>query len=109
MPAPQNLIEDMLSLGGSMLGNIMEARHELKAQAKQRVEDVARQLDLVSRDEFDAAFAMLAKARAMQEDLNDRLKVVEAKLNLSSTTMAKKAVKVYLPSVKKAKRGAKRK
>ena len=110
MPAAnQTLIEDVLSLGGKLLGQALEARHELKAQAKQRVEDVARQMDLVTRDEFDAAFAMLAKARAMQEALNDRLTSIEAKLGMSSATKSRKSMKVNLPSVKKSKQRTRRK
>lgn len=108
----QTLIEDMISLGGNVLGNLLGARHELKAQTKQRVESLTRQLDLVTRSEFDAAFAMLAKARAMQEDLHERLVAIEAQLNPTSARKAAKPVKsakTSLPSVKKSKRNSKRK
>jgi BMFP domain-containing protein YqiC len=109
----KTFVEDMLTLGSGVLSNLSEARHELKAQAKQRAGSIARELDLVSRDEFDAAFAMLAKARNMQEDLADRLSLIEAHLNLSSAKAgAKKKVKdkkSNLPSVKtkKARRARK--
>jgi BMFP domain-containing protein YqiC len=97
------LLDDLLTLGGSLFGNLVEARHELKAQAKERVETLARKLDLVSREEFDAAFAMLSKARALQDDLQERLKRIEAHLHLSSAPKKKKAVKSSLPSVKQGK------
>ena len=90
----------MLTLGTGVLSNLAEARHELKAQARQRAGSVARGLDLVSRDEFDAAFAMLAKARLMQEELAKRLSRVETHLNLSSTKKTVKTKKSSLPSVK---------
>ena len=100
----KSFVEDMLTLGTGVLSNLSEARHELKAQARQRVGSVARELDLVSREEFDAAFAMLAKARNMQEDLSARLSRIESHLNLSSgKKTAKKMVKIKkknLPSVK---------
>jgi len=104
-PMPnKTLIEDMLTLGGGVLNNIAEARHELKAQAKQRAESVARALDLVTREEFDAAFAMLAKARNMQEEIAARLSRIESHLNLAKgKTGGKKPVKTQkgnLPSVK---------
>ncbi|MFY9287529.1 MAG: accessory factor UbiK family protein [Alphaproteobacteria bacterium] len=105
----QRLIEDMVTLGGNLLGNLLGARHEMKAHAKQRMDSLARQLDLVSRGEFDAAFAMLAKARLMQEELSDRLDRIESKMNLSSTKTSKKATKLNLPSVKKGNQKRKRK
>ena len=97
----QTLIEDMMALGGNILGNLVGARHELKSQAKERIDSLTKHLDLVSRKEFDAAFAMLAKARLMQEDLQERLAKVETQLKLSSTKKASKALKLNLPSVKK--------
>jgi BMFP domain-containing protein YqiC len=96
----KTFIDDMLTLGSGVLSNLSEARHELKAQAKQRVGSVARDFDLVSRDEFDAAFAMLAKARNMQEELSARLARVEQHLNLSSGKTVVKKQKTNLPSVK---------
>ena len=101
----KTFLEDMMTLGSGVLSNLAEARHELKSQARQRAGSVARGLDLVSREEFDAAFAMLAKARNAQEDLAARLARIEAHLNLSKPApkTAKKTVKtpkVNLPSVK---------
>ena len=103
------LLDDLLTLGGSLFGNLVEARHEVKAQAKSHVESLARKLDLVSREEFDAAFAMLAKARLMQDDLHERLERIEAHLHLSSAVKKKNAVKRSLPSVKQGKNRTKRK
>lgn len=97
------LLDDLLTLGGSLFGNLAEARHELKVQAKTHVESLVRRLDLVSREEFDAAFAMLAKARATQEDILERLERIEQNLNLSSSPKNKKAAKRSLPSVKQGK------
>ncbi len=105
----QKLIEDIMSLGGNILGNLLGARHEFKAHAKQSMNGLARQLDLVSRGEFDAAFAMLAKARMMQEELNERLTALESRLPMSSAKQPVKPMKANLPSVKKGNRRTKRK
>ena len=83
------LIDDLLSLSGNVLGNLLGARHEMKAQARERFDHLAKQLNLVSRGEFDAAFAMLAKARMMQEELQERMQVIEAKLGVSSAKQSK--------------------
>jgi BMFP domain-containing protein YqiC len=104
----RKLIDDMLALSGNILGNLLGARHEMKAQAKQRLDSLTRQLDLVTRREFDAAFAMLAKARTMQEELAERLTAVEAKLNLSSKSGIKPQPKRRLPSFKKSNHRRKR-
>lgn len=96
----QKLIDDIMALGGNILGNVLGARHEFGAQARQRMESLSERLNLVSRNEFDAAFAMLAKARAMQEELHERLSAVEAQMNLSRTHVKKKSQKRRLPSVK---------
>jgi len=109
----KSFVEDMLTLGTGVLSNLVEARHELKSQAKNRVGSVARGLDLVTREEFDVAFAMLAKARTTQEELSTRLARIEKHLNLSTTKKAApkmvKTKKGNLPSVKtKAARKAKK-
>ena len=108
MPDNRTLIEDMVSLSGNVLGNLLGARHEMRAQAKQRIDSLARHLDLVSRDEFGAAFAMLAKARAKQDELDERLTAIEAKLNLSSRSGIKPQAKRRLPSFKKSNNRQKR-
>ena len=99
----KTFIEDLLSLGADVLTQLADARHELKAHAKGRAETLARELDLVTRDEFDAAFAMLSKARSMQEDLSARVEKIESFLNLSSAKKTVNAKRPHLPSVKKAK------
>ncbi len=96
----KTFVEDMLSLGTGMLSNLAEARHEIKAQAKQRVGSVAKSMELVGRDEFDAAFAMVAKARNIQEELLERLAKIEAHLGLSRSKTVVKIKKRNLPPVK---------
>jgi BMFP domain-containing protein YqiC len=103
----ETLLGDLLKLSGNMLGNLLGARHEMKAQSKQHMDQLARHLDLVSRREFDAAFAMLAKARTMQEELAERLTVIETKLKMSSTSEIKSRAKRRLPSLRKSNRSRK--
>lgn len=104
----QKLIDDVLALGGNLVGNLLGARHEVRAQAGQRIESLLQRFNLVSRSEFDAAFAMLAKARAMQDDLHERLEAIEAHLDLSSVSKKKNAKKQHLPFVKKGNRSKRR-
>jgi len=104
MTSNKSLFEDLLSLGSDALSQLLDARHEFKGKfkegAKKRAGSVLRDLDIVSRDEFDAAFAMLAKARNKQEELAERLLRIEAHLNLSSTKKTVKTKKKNLRIVK---------
>lgn len=97
-------IEDLLNVGGDVLHHLAEARHALKSHVKGGAEHVARKLDLVSREEFDVAFAMLKKARARQEEIESRLNRIESILNLSSDSKVVKTKKQNLPSVKTKKK-----
>ncbi len=99
MPS-ENPLADILSLIGDVLAPFADARHELKAHVKNRAASLARDIDLVEREEFDAAFAILAKARVMQEDLSARVSKIESILNLSSAKKTVKKKKANLPSVK---------
>ena len=109
MPRKKEFVEDILTLGTGMLTHLVEARHELKSQARQSANSVARAVDLVTREEFDATFAMLAKARDMQEELNSRLERIEAYLKLSSAKSKVKTKNKSLPSVKTKKAKARKK
>lgn len=81
--AKRGFVEDMGKLASSVFGNMAGARTEFSAQAKQRLEQLAMRLDLVTRDEFDALQAMIAKARLKQEELDSRLAAVESKLGIT--------------------------
>jgi len=107
--SPKLQSEDLLSFISDALDHLADAGSNLKAKAKNHATDFARDLDLVGRDEFDAAFAMLAKARATQEDLMQRVLKIESILNLSSAKKTVKTKKANLPSVKTKKIRTKRK
>lgn len=83
------LIEDLMAMGGNLLGAAFGARHEWGAQARERMESLAHRLNIVSREEFEAARAMIAKARDMQENLNERLGVIESRLGIKPARQEK--------------------
>lgn len=85
------LIEDLMTMGGNLLGAAFGARHEWGAQARERMESLAHRLNIVSREEFEAAMAMIAKARDMQEDLNERLEAIESRLGIKAQQRTAKA------------------
>ncbi|MDD3182688.1 MAG: accessory factor UbiK family protein [Alphaproteobacteria bacterium] len=77
-------IGDFLALGETALSVLLGASKEMKAHLSDKRESVVRSLDLVTRDEFDAAFAMIKKMRQIQGDLDKRLTVLEKKMPVSS-------------------------
>lgn len=97
-------LDDLLSLGGDLLSHLVGAPQDLKSKVKSRIGGVAQRLDLVSREEFDLAFKMLAKARDMQEDLDVRVSRLESFLTQSSGKKTVKTKKRNLPSVKTKKK-----
>jgi BMFP domain-containing protein YqiC len=99
MPVDKSLIDDLMKVGENALGTLFGARHEAASQARAIQERIVEKMELVSRREFDAAFAMLAKLRDEQEAILERLDALEAKLAQSSGARATKNKKSALRSV----------
>ena len=71
------MFDDAARVAGGALGTLAGLRREVEALARGQVERLLAQLDLVSRDEFEAVKAMAAKARAENEALAARLDAIE--------------------------------
>ena len=78
MQTQNRLLDDLAKVATSAMGTLSGVREEVEAQFRQRFERVLSQMDLVTREEFDAVKAMAAKARAEQEALEARLAALEA-------------------------------
>lgn len=110
MPTKGSVIEEFLTLGEKALSALLEAAENKgeplveKAAAK-----FTHKLDLVTRDEFDAAFAMLKKIRAAHDQIGHRLDALEKRINppknpKSGPSPKMKAKTKNLRSVKQDKR-----
>lgn len=77
-------LTDLLKLAESAFSVLMGATKEVKSHATIHRDMIISKLDLVTRDEFDAAFTMLKKTRQKQDDLDKRLTQIEGKLKMSS-------------------------
>jgi len=84
-----NAINDLLKLGETALSVLLGATKEMKSHAMDSRDALVRKLDLVTREEFDVAFAMIKKARQIQDDLLLRLDRLEDKMSLSSPQKSK--------------------
>lgn len=75
------IFDDMAGVAGGALSVLSGIRDEAEALMRARVEAVLRKLDVVRREEMDAALEMAARARAGQEQAESRLAAIEARLD----------------------------
>ena len=94
MTTNQNLIHDLIEIAETLFNDCVGQSLQKKA------ERIAEKLELVNRSDFDAALAMIAKARQKQEALDKRLALLEAKLTQSRTRKTVKKAAASLRSVK---------
>lgn len=80
MESRNRLFEDLAKLAGSAAGSLSGLKDEIEARARERLEDFAERLDLVTRDDFEAVLAVVAKAREEQEKLEKRVAELEAQI-----------------------------
>ena len=81
MQIDNKLLDDFARLAGSAFGAFSGLRNEVEAQFRQLFERVLAQMDVVSREEFEAVRETATKARAEQEALAERVAALEARLN----------------------------
>jgi BMFP domain-containing protein YqiC len=81
MSSPQNrFFDDLAKLMQNAAGMADGARREVEDFLKARMERLLAGMDLVTRDEFEAAREMAVKAREENERLSARIAALEAKL-----------------------------
>ena len=80
MPANNKLIDDFARVTTGMLGVAAGVRSEAETMVKVRLQALLADMDLVTRDEFEVARDMAAKARDEQEALEARLTELQARL-----------------------------
>ncbi|MDE0537332.1 MAG: accessory factor UbiK family protein [Rhodospirillales bacterium] len=78
MQSRNKLLDDLARVAGGAAGTVAGIRGEVETVVRQRIEAVLSELNLVTRDEFDAVKAVASKARAEQEKLEKRIAELEA-------------------------------
>ena len=80
--------DDLAGVACGAISALSGLRQEGEAMVRARIDETIRALDLVRREEYDAAMQMAARARDGQETadarigaLEDRLAVIEARLS----------------------------
>ena len=81
MQTENRLFDDLARVASGALTTLGGLRDEVEARFKERLERLANEMDLVSREELEAVQAMAAKARTEQTRLEQRLATLEAELH----------------------------
>jgi BMFP domain-containing protein YqiC len=90
MQTSNRLFDDLARVASGAFNTLSGLREEIETRVRERVERMAADLDLVTREEFDAVRTMAAKARAGQEALEGRLAELEAELAATKAPPAPK-------------------
>ena len=93
MQTQNRLLDDLARVATGALGVAAGMGSEIEARLRDRFEKILSNMDLVTREEFDAVKAMAAKARAEQEDLAARLATLEAQLGAAAAKSKKTSKK----------------
>jgi BMFP domain-containing protein YqiC len=80
------VLDDLNRLAGGALGALGGLRSEIEELVRQRVERVANDLDLVTREDFEIAREMAAEARAENVELAARVAALEEEIAKLSKT-----------------------
>ena len=80
MSARERLFDDLAGVAGGVLSVVAGLRDEAEAVARSRIDSTIRRLELVRREELDAALTLAANARAGQEAMASRLEQLEARV-----------------------------
>lgn len=78
MQTDNRLLDDLAKVASGALGTLQGVKGEVRARLRDQFERVLANLDLVTREEFDAVKAMAAAARSENEALAARLEALEA-------------------------------
>lgn len=79
MQGRNRILDDLSQLMTNAAGVAQGVKTEAETVVRQRVERLLADMDLVTRDEFEAVRAMAQKAREENEDLKARIEKLEAK------------------------------
>ena len=80
MQVDNRFLDDLARVANGAAGALSGVREEVEALVRQRAERFLADMDLVTRDEFEAVKAVAAKARREQEALEARVAALEAAL-----------------------------
>ena len=80
MQTENRLLDDLARVASGALHTLAGLREEMEMRVRERLERFATEINLVTREEFEAVRALAQRAREEQEALAARLAALEAEL-----------------------------
>jgi len=80
MQTQNKVLDDISRVANSAMGALSGVKGEAETLIKQQLEKLLCDMDLVTREEFEAVKAMASEARVQQEKLHAKIAELEAKL-----------------------------
>lgn len=78
--ARRGIFDDLAGMAGGAFSIMAAMRAEVEAMAKAQTEAMVQRLDLVRREDLDAALEVARRAREQAETLSDRVAALEQRL-----------------------------
>lgn len=97
MQVENRFLDDLARVANGAIGTLSGMREEIEALVRQRMERFLSDMDLVTREEFEAVKDVAAKARTEQETLETRVATLEAALATLTKPAVDKAKKARKP------------
>ena len=85
MQTDNRFFDDLARMANGALGSLHGVREDVESRLKQRFERIVGDMDLVTREEFDAVKIMATKAREQNEALEKRVAELENRLGAAET------------------------
>ncbi len=80
MQTDNRILDDLAKLATNAIGTAAAMRQEVEARFKAQLERLLVEMNLVTRDDYEAVKEMAAKARGEQETLAERVAKLEAEV-----------------------------
>ena len=87
MQTENRILDDLARLTSGALGSLASLKGEIDALVRQRLERLLGEMELVSREEFEAVKALAANARVAAEALEARVAALEAALKAAGIAL----------------------
>ena len=93
MQTDNKILDDLARVAASALGTLQGVRDEVEVRLRDQFERILSNMELVTREEFDAVKAMAAAARRENEALKKRIEALEKSVSTPSRRLATRAAK----------------
>lgn len=105
MSRREKIIDDLARTAGETAGLVAGIANQAKSSIRSRIDELAHNMDLVPRADFERIESMLIKSRKEQEELKQRIAALESIINPKSNKKTDTNT-VKKPLKKKAKKKA---